>query len=209
MSMKNIQLPKDIVKYVKKKIIGYVALFVLLECAAIVINVLTWEYFAARTPLPFHIGVIVWICIVPFIILKFPFKLIDRSWRGEIVEISVEEERDAYYPGGVKDKVFPYVKHVIYLKVKLGNGKHKRIAVQEFGRRQHIGVEVPNEGDVRNHLDDYLVGDSVYHFYGLKYNYVVKKNSEQLVCVVCGSKNKKDSDECFKCGHSIIKNIDN
>ena len=89
--MKNIQLPKDIVKYVKKKIIGYVALFVLLECAAIVINVLTWEYFAARTPLPFHIGVIVWICIVPFIILKFPFKLIDRSWRGEIVEISVEE----------------------------------------------------------------------------------------------------------------------
>ena len=76
MSMKNIQLPKDIVKYVKKKIIGYVALFVLLECAAIVINVLTWEYFAARTPLPFHIGVIVWICIVPFIILKFPFKLI-------------------------------------------------------------------------------------------------------------------------------------
>ena len=29
--MKNIQLPKDIVKYVKKKIIGYVALFVFLE----------------------------------------------------------------------------------------------------------------------------------------------------------------------------------
>ena len=111
-----------------------------------------------------------------FIVLKFPFKLIDRSWRGEIVEISVEEERDAYYPGGVKDKVFPYVKHVIYLKVKLENGKHKRIAVQEFGRRQHIGCEVPNEGDVRNHLDDYFVGDSVYHFYGLKYNYVVKNS---------------------------------
>lgn len=207
--MKNIQLPKDIVKYVKKKIIGYVALFVLLECAAIVINVLTWEYFAARTPLPFHIGVIVWICIVPFIVLKFPFKLIDRSWRGEIVEISVEEERDAYYPGGVKDKVFPYVKHVIYLNIKLENGRYKRIAVQEFGRRQHIGCEVPNEGDVRKHLDDYSVGDSVYHFYGLKYNYVVKKHSEQLVCVVCGSKNKKDSDECFECGHSIVKNIDN
>lgn len=200
-------LPADLVKYVKKKVILCIALFVLLMCITVAISILTWDYFAARTPLAFHIGVIFWINVIPFFIAKFPWTLIDKTWCGEVVEVSVEEERGAYNPGGVKDKVSSYVKHVIYLNVKLESGKYKRIAVQEFGKRRHVGFEVPNEGDVTKHVDDYSVGDKVYHFYGLKHYYVEKKNLALTECVVCGVKNKKDGDTCVNCGHSLIKNI--
>lgn len=203
-------LPVDVAKYVRKKIIRCIALFAILECVTILISILTWDYFASRTPLSFHIGVIFWINVIPFWISKFPISLIDKSWSGEVVEVSIEEERSTYNIS--MGKCFPYVKHVIYLDVKLDNKKHKRIAIQEFGVRNdnkhnRVSCVIPNEGDVTKHLDDYSVGDRVYHFYGLKHYYVVKKNLNLSECVVCGVKNKKESDTCVNCGYSIIKNI--
>ena len=104
-------------------------------------------------------------------------------------------------------KAFPYDKNVIYLKVKKDNGKETRITAREFGIRSHAGFPVPNEGDITQHLNEYSVGDIVHHFYGLKHNYIVKKNSEMIECVVCGSQNQKDRNDCLSCGHSLIKNI--
>ena len=197
-------LPNDLVNYVKKKVIRCISLFVVCLCATIAISVLTWDYFATRTPLAFHIGVLFWINVIPFFIAKFPWTLIDKSWSGEVVDVSIEEKVGAYT---VANYMGAYPKNIIYLKVKLENGKHKRIAIREYGRRRHIGFEVPNEGDVTKHLDDYSVGDRVYHFYGLKHYFVVKKNASFSECVVCGLNNKKGCDKCASCGHSLIKRI--
>ena len=206
-------LPEDLVKYVKKKVIRCIVLFVLLVCVTVAISILTWDYFAARTPMAFHIGVIFWINVIPFFVAKFPWALIDKSWCGEVVEVTVEEEK-----GTVKIAVgryWLYVKHVIYLDVKLENGKHKRIAIQDFGskindigaRYNQVSFAIPNAGDVTKHLDDYSIGDRVYHFYGLKHYYVEKKNLALTECVVCGFKNKEENDTCVNCGHSLIKNV--
>ena len=65
---------------------------------------------------------------------------------------------------------------------------------------------MPNEGDVTMHLDEYGVGDRVYHFYGLKHNYIVKNKSEIIECVICGSHNPKERSDCLNCGYSLIKN---
>lgn len=197
-------LPEDIVKYVKKKIIRCIVLFVLLACITIAISVLTWDYFATRTPLAFHIGVLFWINVIPFFVAKFPWTLIDKSWSGEVVDVSIEEKVGAYTIGKYMGA---YPKNIIYLNVKLDNGKNKRIAMQEFGIRRHVGFEVPNEGDVTKHLEDYSVGDRVYHYYGLKHCFVVKQNASFSECVVCGLNNKKGCDKCANCGHSLIKRI--
>ena len=197
-------LPEDIVKYVKKKVIRCISLFVICLCATIAISILTWNYFSARTPLAFHIGVVFWINIIPFFIAKFPWTLIDKSWSGEVVDVSIEEKVGAYT---VANYMGAYPKNIIYLNVKLDNGKNKCISIREYGRGRHIGFEVPNEGDVTKHLDDYSVGDRVYHFYGLKHYFVVKKNSSFSECVVCGLNNKKGCDKCAICGHSLIKHI--
>ena len=204
--MKYKDLPTDIVKYVNNRIIRCSGLFLILECVSIVFCILTWNYFATKTNVGFHLCVLFVICLIPFLISKFPKDLIDKSWSGEVVKVFVEEEKGINHTSvGLGH---PYVKHVIYLDIKKDNSKKiKCIAAQEFGIRQQIGFPVPNEGDVTKHLNDYSIGDRVYHFYGLKHYYFVKKNQEMVKCVVCGSENKKDRDSCLNCGHSVLKSL--
>ena len=199
---KNI-LPKDIVKAVKEKIARCITVFAVLEIVAIVISVLSCEYITANTNVAFYIFVVIFLCVIPFLISGFPFKLIDKSWMGTVTDVVVKTETGTYTAAGVK--AFPYDKNVIYLKVKKDNGKEELILAREFGIRSHPGFSVPNEGDIVKHLNDYSVGDQVYHFYGLKHNCIVKKNSELIECVVCGSQNQKERNNCLSCGHSLIK----
>ena len=198
------KLPNDVVNYVRKKVIRCVATFAVLELAAVLTVIFSWDYFAAETNPLFHGGLILVLCIIPFIVAKFPWKLFDSSWDGVVTEVCVEDEVGTYtaFKGG---PAHPYPKYVIYLKVKTNRGEEKRIAVREFGLRVHVGFSVPNEGDVTKHLDEYSVGDHVYHFYGLKHYYIKKQNSDMVECVVCGAQNHSERDDCIECGYSIIK----
>ena len=201
----NKSLPNDIVRYVNRKIARCVIIFVLLESIAIGINILSWEYLATNTNIVFHICILLFLCIIPFFASGLPVKLIDKSWSGVVTEVFIKEKTGTYTTGG--GKIFPYDKNVIYLKVQKDNGKKVCVVAHEFGIRSHAGFSVPNEGDATQHLNEYSVGDKVYHFYGLKHNYIVKKNSEMIECVICGSHNQKERNDCLNCGHSLIKNI--
>ena len=196
-------LPKDVFQYARKKIIRCITLFALLEGVAIGIGILSWDYFFTRTPLPFHIGILLLVCAAPFYFSGFPWKLTDRSWCGTVTDISIEEEigihRISLGRGGT------YTKHVVYLTVKKDLGNEVQIVAREFGIRYRKGFPVPNEGDVTKHLEDYSVGDRVYHFYALEHNYIAKKNLDMIECVVCGSQNHKKRDNCLNCGYSLIK----
>ena len=152
-------LPKDIVKYVNKEIARCISIFAILEIVAIVISILTYEYFTKSINLIFYIIVVIFLCAVPFFVSRFPFKLIDSSWHGVVTEVTVKTETGTYTAAGTK--AFPYDKNVIYLKVKRDDGKELRIPAREFGIRSHPGFSVPNEGDVTKHLNDYSVGDHV------------------------------------------------
>ena len=198
-------LPKDIVKYMNKEIARCISIFAILEIVAIVISILTYEYFTKSINLIFYIIVVIFLCAVPFFVSRFPFKLIDSSWHGVVTEVTVKTETGTYTAAGTK--AFPYDKNVIYLKVKRDDGKELRIPAREFGIRNHPGFTVPNEGDITKHLNDYLIGDHVYHFYGLKHNRIVKQNFEMIECVVCGTQNTNVRDDCINCGYSLIKNI--
>ena len=195
-------LPNDIVKYVKKKVARCVVIFAALGSASIGISVLSWQYFTGKTNAIFHICILLLLGIIPFWVSKFPWILIDRSWIGTVIDISIEQKTGTYTVGGGKS--FPYDKNIIFLKVRKDNGKEVYIPAREFGIRSHAGFPVPNEGDVAQHLNEYSLGDTVYHFYGLKYNYIVKKNSEMIDCIVCGSQNQKERSACLSCGHTLV-----
>ena len=200
----NKRLPNDIVKYINRKVARCVIIFVILESIAIGISILSWEYLATNTNIVFHICILFFLYIIPFFASGLPFKLIDKSWSGVVTEVFIKEETGTYTSGGSRS--FPYVKNVIYLQVQKDNGKEVRVAAREFGIRSHAGFPVPNEGGVTMHLDEYCVGDRVYHFYGLKHNYIVKNKSEIIECVICGSHNPKERSDCLNCGYSLIKN---
>jgi len=196
-------LPKDILRYVRRKIICCIALFVVLEGIAIGVAFLSWDYFAAKIPLPFHTTILLVLCALPFYFSGFPWKLLDRSWNGTVNEVSIKQEQGVNHTSAGRGH--PYIKNVIYLKIKKDNGKETLIAAQEFGIRHLKGFPVTNEGDVTKHVNDYSVGDRVFHFYGLNHNYIDKQNSEMIECVVCGSQNHKNRDNCLNCGHLLIK----
>lgn len=201
--MTNKNLPKDIQKYIAKKIVKCVASFVTLEIIAIVITFVSWEYFSSKANAVFHYCVIVAICAIPFFVAGFPRRIIDRAWRGIVTDVQIKTETGSYSVGG--GHAYPYTKNVIYLRVKKDNGKESYVAIREFGIRSHKGFPVPNEGDVTKHLNEYSVGDVVYHFYGLKEYYVVRQNSDIIDCVICGAKNKSNLGLCDNCGHSLYK----
>lgn len=200
-------LSADVVKYVKKKVIRCIVLFVLLSCITVAISILTWDYFSAKTPLAFHICVICLINIVPFAVAKFPKVLIDKTWSGEVVGVNIKTKSDAFSAGG---KTYSYTNHQIVLDVKKENGKTVKINIKDVGEpntviTKALGYAVPNQGDIKKFENYYSVGDKVYHFYGLKHYYVDKKNIEFYDCVICGCENPKDREMCINCGHSIIK----
>lgn len=199
------RIPKDIVKYVNKNVIQCIVLFSFLEIIAIVASVLLCGYITANTNKIFYIFVVIILSAIPFIVSRFPLKLIDKSWSGVVTDVIIKSETGTFTAGHCE--AFPYDKNVIYLSVKKDNGREVRIKAQEYGIRSHPGFSVPNEGDVIKHLNDYSVGDKVYHFYGLKHNCIIKKNSELIECVVCGSQNSKERDNCLNCDHSLIKNL--
>ena len=162
-------LPKDIFKYINKRIARCITTFLVSEIVAIAIGILTYDYFTKSTNMIFSILMLIFLCAIPFFVSGFPFKLIDRSWHGVVTDVIVKSETGTYTAAGTK--AFPYDKNVIYLKVKRDDGKELRIPAREFGIRSHPGFSVPNEGDVTKHLNDYSIGDHVYHFYGLKHKY--------------------------------------
>ena len=201
--MKNILIPKDIQNYVRKKVISCVLFFVGLEALAAALNIFIFDSLSSVSERWLHILVIITLQIVPFVISKFPFKIIDRSWSGEVISVNIETNTGAYTAGGTK--VYPYTKHEILLEVKQQNGKIVKIKAKEVGERSHVGFPVPNEGDIKNYINYYSAGDKVYHFYGVPNCYIIKKLSDKNDCVICGTQNTGERDNCLNCGYSLIK----
>ena len=150
MDTKNICLPEDIRKYVRKKVILCVSKFLIFEiiAAAICTYLLTWEDFQTKTTIVSKCLLIVISVILPCWLSGFPIKLIDKTWSGVVTNVDIREEIGVRSGGG--GRVFNYTKHVIYLTVNKECGKTVEIPVREFGRRHHKGFSVPNEGDIRN-----------------------------------------------------------
>ena len=205
MDTKNICLPEDIRKYVRKKVVLCVSKFLIFEiiAAAICVNLFLWEDFQAKTTLVSKCLLIVISVIFSCWLSGFPIKLIDKTWSGVVTNVDIREEIGVRSGGGAR--VFNYTKHVIYLTVNKDDGKNIEIPIREFGRRSHKGFSVPNEGNIQNHLNEYSVGDTVIHFYALKEYYVIKSKSDMIDCLICGTKNEKGRAVCLECGCSLLK----
>ena len=205
--MKNISIPKDIQNYVKKKVMSKVLFFVGLEVLAVALNVFIFDSLSSRLEGWIHILVIIALQIVPFVISKFPFNIIDQPWCGEIVDVNIKTKTDAFFAGG---KTHSYTNHQIMLDVKKENGKLVTIKAKEVGEPNPettwlLGYTVPNQGNIKAFLNYYSVGDKIYHFYGVPNYYIVKKESNKNNCVICGTQNTIESDRCLNCGYSLIK----
>ena len=201
--MSKTKLPKDISAYVRNKTIKRILLLVALLAAFALANIYLWNEFK-NTNAAVHALFVAISVILPFIISGVPLKMIDKSWRGEVISTEIREETGVYMHG---IHAVPYTNHVIILKVKKDNGEIREVRAAEYGSRNRLrGEEVPNEGNIQHHMNDYGKGDLVYHFYGMPHNFVVSRDVNRPInCVICGYQNPKSDEKCSNCGHTLIK----
>lgn len=205
-------MPVDIRKHIYRKIVLRILSFVALETLAVVFILFQRERIfeiAGGADLIISIAVLT---ILPFLITGVPFKLIDRTWRGTVVDVKVKTTIDfAGRFSASKNMGSMYHKNTIHLKVKRDDGKIVDVKALELGIQNGVtslffdGVVF---GRLDDHLDNFKIGDVVYHFYGLKRPYILHNTKKKFTyCVICGYRNFTSDSECSGCGHSLIKSI--
>ena len=205
-------LPKDIQKYIKKKIlfkwVCRISAFLIL---ATIDAFLLWASLSliGNMHIIFKMFFYVAFIILPFWLSGVPHKLIDKSWKGKILDVSVATATEATNEFGYRPRL--YRKNKIVLKIEREDGKIlvKKTAGYPVAEETHgMGYfqHSKTSGDANSKAENYNIGEDVYHFYGLENLVVLSKSSDSIYCVVCSAANPKTRDDCFCCGHSLIKN---
>ncbi len=140
---------------------------------------------------PARLAFYIMFALIPFIATGFPFCMIDRTYVGitEKVELKSVVAHRTIMP--VREGM--YMKHTIYLNVRLENGKIIR-------RKAFV-----SRPDAEGVIPDFRQGDRVFHLYGSKYVVKFPEKTDQLViCAVCGSSSEKHIEYCRNCGSLLV-----
>ena len=130
--------------------------------------------------------------LIPLWITGVPMKLIDRTYRGEIIGMRVKRsvDNESYVKPTIEHMFY---KNTVYLDLRLDNGKEVTVKAYE-GR----------DTDLNPYF--YKKGDRVFHLYGTKNTIVLPAENKKAVrCAVCGLLNSTDDEKCNDCGYSLIK----
>ncbi len=201
-------LPGDLRKYRTKKILKSVIPFIVLFS----VSVITCFWLSRKVPALENttdsrvIATYIFVMALPFFITGFPVKLIDKSWCGEIVDISVEFNNTLY----TLKNCGTYCKASILLKVKLSNNKIKEITsyttLEPKEVSHYSSINWKPDGKLEYQISQYSIGDKVYHLYLFEHLLIGNKNDKTVTCIVCGAVNSQENEKCVMCNHSILKN---
>lgn len=191
-------LPEDIKKYEKEhKIWGLIVSVVIIAAAVgalAMLIVLTLDKGAAHVALlsAFYIiivaGILMW--------SKIPKRFIDKTFCGKIKEVSVYSRRRSYDPARPTRESFRTY-HTVKLKVETPDGS---TVGHEVTTLRHSAASV---------IEEYKEGDEVFHLYGTDVTVMLPNGTDAFVfCPVCGESNHVETDACRKCGHTLIKSVD-
>ena len=209
-------LPKDIKSYIVRKIIFRIVAFVLLELGSVLLLLaLLRSYYDFHPWVFLVVGAVIF--ILPFFLVGFPHMLLDRNWRGKITAVDIKTGVDSCMIGG---KPHMYIKNSIILTIEKENGKICTKEVLSLGatpsNADHgwecrdlkfgIGRGCYAVGDVTHDIENYRIGDEVYHCYGLDDLIVRREGGRSIVeCIVCSTTNPAYRNDCFCCGRTLMK----
>ena len=202
--MNNIQLPSDVKKHVKNKIITRLLKLTVLELIIILIIFFLGERTFGKLDVAIRIAIYIILIVLPFVITKVPFAFIDKSWRGKIKKVDIITDTGTYTVGG--GVIYPYTRNTVVLAIEQDDGKIMTKTVKSAGVKEKMGLDQYQTGKVEDIIKEYSEGAMIYHFYGLDELLIINdRKQDHISCVVCGAKNPADNEHCFNCGHSLIK----
>lgn len=178
-------------------------------CIALWISLGMVFYFYKDSVFPFHktyqIICIIFIPLFFAILAAFKLKLFDHSWQGTIIAVKIKEGVGTFSVGG---RPWPYTKNDIIITIRKNNKKIVEYTPMSLGVKERTWIDPYVVGKIENHIDEYGIGDSVYHFYGFDYLFHVHKSPLSTCrCIVCGEKNDTNRGTCWNCNHSLIQSI--
>ena len=193
MDVKNLYLPIDLKKHVKKSIMKRVIPCVILFIIFGMILLLWGNRIFNTDNLGFKYFCYFLVMIVPFGVTGVPSKLKDKTYFGIVDKVDIITTHDLSSKIHAKQEML-YTKNTVYLNVMLPSGKELYTKVYE------------GKANLQQHLFTYQKGDTVFHLYGSKYTVILPKEADTNVqCAICGSNNDKEDSTCRNCGHSLIK----
>ena len=193
--MKNLYLPADLKKYVRKRIMKRVIPCGILLIICGVVLLLWGNRIFDTDNLGFKYFCYFLVMLVPFLVTGVPIKLKDKTYFGTIDRVDIVTTYDLSSKVHAKLEML-YKKNTVYLNVILPDGKELYTKVYE------------GKANLQQHLSTYEKGDMVFHLYGTEYTVILPKDAETRVqCAICGSNNDKEQDVCRNCGYSLVREI--
>ena len=185
---KTIEIPEDITRTIKKRLILRVVSFVLLEALLIFV-----AYFFSKgsginaTEITYCIAV-----IAPFAITRIPFCFFDKTYIGTIRRVDVET----------------------VAKTETAMKLFNKNIITVFIEKEDGGMEVrkANEGKIKNSgiVGEYKEGDIAIHLYGTDFIVPLSHNVSKALnkkCFICGQTSPNEAEKCYHCGHTLLKNL--
>lgn len=199
--MKPLKLPRDLRMFVIKTVLKRVV-----PCMLLIVTFAIALIFWGDVILPVDkdiVKVIVYtmVMLVPFAVTGVPYKMIDSTWKGEVIESRIVEETS--FTKEAVPRMYGSVN--VILNVKMPNGKTKEIKLQGSTFAKHVNLQFAASGNANQTEDFYSVGNHVFHLYGSNQYVVLPKAADKAVqCPICGIKNDKTNEKCDSCGHSLV-----
>lgn len=200
--MRSIRLPNDLQEYVRKRAWKRISKCLTFEAGVILFLFFLGNRIFSALGILLQSLVYVILLFLPFLLTGVPFKMMDKDWSGTVTNVKIKT-KTAYTAD------YQYLQNIIILTLVDANGKSfkKTVASHNVQTSKPGGAFVSySDAKVEHYINDYAIGDEVYHFHGLPYPFVIGPNyKERTTCMVCGQETKSDQAHCWSCGHSLIK----
>ncbi len=193
MSKQTLRLPRDLQGHVRRAVIKKTLPCVLLLLAFGVVLYFRGERIFEILPPIARIAAYILIMLLPFAITRFPFCLFDRTFVGTVKRVHVQNEYVAIKGlAGSPRYNSRTLATMVYLTLDLPDGTEKQLKAAQGG----------------GFIEEYKIGDNVFHLYGAKHTLVLPELSgDHVECPVCGDDNRAKLTACHSCGHTLIKSI--
>ena len=202
-------IPYSITHYVRKRFIRKIVTVAILTAAlAVLFSLFGREIFGESAHPAFIAVASVLLCLLPFFISGLPKRLLDRSFEGEVVEITsklshkgtgkggrriIDAPRGIYGPrGGV---------YVQYARIRT----YSLVVETEGGKRRRVPIGSVSVAQHNPFASLYHIGDKVGHVAGTEGVYVIHgQNNAFRHCIICDTHGSITDTSCNCCGMPYV-----
>ena len=198
------KIPNDIKRYVKKRRLLRVALWLLCVGLFSFAFFKSWDSISESVYTEIRVVIFIGVLVSSVFAFGIPRLIFGKTFVGKIVALNVVHKNDNDMRMGLIESFYRRI--WVYAIIELENGKKIR---KDIASKRTRGLYIPpkhRKSGVDSYFSNqYCVGDTAIFISGTKFCQVYSEEKENLTCVVCGEYSNRENTNCEHCGHTILK----